>query len=613
MSLWLASAFAIASIFIWAITCTLSYKPVQFKTYFDTTGQFSRDQFEQNDRWRRVSRIGLQALGTLSIPLTSAVCTKAVVAYSQRSSNNRQPTISMRQTLVLADEGWLDLNMDESLWSHGWTDLQPAFDLVNVAMRIIKNMLPRSAGTMILTFLQAFSISILQGAFIDTISITVMTNADTDREAHVFDSSTDSILYSTVGTTLSMLSGDQDLDLLPSVIEATIAGKAGDLQPNLWLIGRNSSKLTSMDSFYSNPKRFLNSTETYEQESYNKVPYWPQTAFQVKPFFTSSLTVGTDTGILRALALRMSTSLQCQDIKHAEFPSDCNGTASLAMNFTNTQFQGGNKENLSDTDYISPIFSFHICSPGPNNWARDNDSSHSIREELYLDVQTWPSSAMETSTVPIRYNFTYHCIADSTLAYFEPMNEWNGHQVQDMVDIKANDVPHFTGLNTRSNTHELIYSPIAPGPLATPVRALFGNNTFFSSIVNANDTRGANLDVCRALRLPLTGICTTRGTYVDSDRLMCNPYNFQLGSTLYCLRPTFDDENPDNYWIPNATADSGTLAYFLYMWLQKFNNWNSTMAALTLTNFYSARAILDPSRAELLLPYSTADAKGDIL
>ena len=186
------------------------------------------------------------------------------------------------------------------------------------------------------------------------------------------------------------------------------------------------------------------------------------------------------------------------------------------------------------------------------------------------------------------------------------MNEWNGHQVQDSIDIKAKDVPHFTGPNTRSNTHGLIYSPAAPGPLATSVRALFGNNTFFNSIVNANDTRGVNLDVCRALRMPLTGLCST-------DSLMCNPYRFESGSTLRCIRPgdssslgTTEDNYPEDYGLSNATASSGTLAYFLYMWLQRFNNWNSTMAALTITNFYSARAILDPSRAREL-PYSAFD------
>ena len=111
MSLWLASSFAIASIFIWAITCTLAYKPFRFESYYDTTGRFSRGQYEQNDRWRRVSRVGLQVLGTLSTPVTSAICSRAVVVYCQRSSNKRQPAVSMRQTLVLADKGWLDLKI----------------------------------------------------------------------------------------------------------------------------------------------------------------------------------------------------------------------------------------------------------------------------------------------------------------------------------------------------------------------------------------------------------------------------------------------------------------------------------------------------------------------
>lgn len=403
-----------------------------------------------------------------------------------------------------------------------------------------------------------------------------------------------------------MLNGYQDLDL-PGVIEATIAGKAEDLQPNLWIIGQHSSNLTSMDSFYSKGRGFESDGES-QKEGYNKPLNGPQTAFQAKPFFTSSLTVGTDTGILKALALRMSTSLQCYDIIHAEFPSDCNETASLAMNFTNAQFQGVAGEYSSDAYYVAPIFSFHICSPGANNWTRDNSSSQHIREELFIDLQTWQSAATENatkkpwglaSTVPIRYNFTYRCIADSYLAYFEPMNEWNGHQVQDMVDIKAKDVLHFTGPNMGSNTHGLIYSPTAPGPLATSVRALFGNNTFFNSIVNANDTIGANLDVCRALRMPLTGLCTMRGI----DPLMCNPYPLQTGSTLPCIKPEIhnypgetEDEYSEHYGLSNSTS-SGTLAYLLYMWLQRFNNWNSTMAALTLTNFYSARAILDPSRA----------------
>ena len=188
-----------------------------------------------------------------------------------------------------------------------------------------------------------------------------MTNADSGRNSYMLYNNSNS-----VGTTLSMLNGNKDL-YLPSVIEATIAGKVEDLQPNLWIIGQNSSNLTSMNSFYSDPGRGFPSEWGSQKEGYNIPLDGPQTAFQAKPFFTSSLMVGTDTAILKALALRMSTSLQCYDIKHADFPPDCNETASLAMNFTNSQFQGVSGEYFSDTYYVAPIFSFHVCSPGANN------------------------------------------------------------------------------------------------------------------------------------------------------------------------------------------------------------------------------------------------------
>ncbi|KAL8993331.1 MAG: hypothetical protein Q9169_006418, partial [Polycauliona sp. 2 TL-2023] len=148
-----------------------------------------------------------------------------------------------------------------------------------------------------------------------------MTNADTNKYPYMlYDNykSPDPVLYRTVGTTISRLNGYEDV-YLSGVIEATIAGKAGDLQPNLWVIGQNISNLTSLDSFYISPGRSF----TPHKEGYNtEENSGPQTAFQATPFFTSSLTVGTDTGILKALALRMSTLLQCQDISHAEFPAD---------------------------------------------------------------------------------------------------------------------------------------------------------------------------------------------------------------------------------------------------------------------------------------------------
>ena len=110
LSLWLASAYVVASIFVWVITCTLSYRPIQFRTYFDTIGRYSEAQYASNDQWRRFSRVGLQMLAALGIPITSATCASAAVVYCQRSAAKEAPSITMRQMLALADKGWLDHN-----------------------------------------------------------------------------------------------------------------------------------------------------------------------------------------------------------------------------------------------------------------------------------------------------------------------------------------------------------------------------------------------------------------------------------------------------------------------------------------------------------------------
>lgn len=60
-------------------------------------------QRASNRRWR----LTLQAIGAvmavLAIPISSAICARATVAYTQIKRN-----LNLRQTLALADRGWWD-------------------------------------------------------------------------------------------------------------------------------------------------------------------------------------------------------------------------------------------------------------------------------------------------------------------------------------------------------------------------------------------------------------------------------------------------------------------------------------------------------------------------
>lgn len=111
MALWLVSTFAALTIFAWTITCVLCYKPIQFGTYYDRTGRYTRKQYDDNNRWKKLSRVLMSLLSNISIPLTSAICARAVAVYCQCCSKLRKPKLTMRQMLALADKGWTDTSV----------------------------------------------------------------------------------------------------------------------------------------------------------------------------------------------------------------------------------------------------------------------------------------------------------------------------------------------------------------------------------------------------------------------------------------------------------------------------------------------------------------------
>ena len=108
LALWLILLYAFVAILSWTITCILCYRPIGVPTYFDQFGNFTRTHYETTDNWRKAASIGLSVLGVISIPVTSAICAKAATVYCQRRSDDKAPSLSLRQMLALADKGWSD-------------------------------------------------------------------------------------------------------------------------------------------------------------------------------------------------------------------------------------------------------------------------------------------------------------------------------------------------------------------------------------------------------------------------------------------------------------------------------------------------------------------------
>ena len=111
LGLWLVLVYSILTAFTWIITCVLCYRPVTIPTYYDPDSDYTRAQYDNNDLWRRGAKVASALIGSVTIPVTSAICAKAAVVYCQKSSSPHNQVLTMRQMLALADKGWSDIQI----------------------------------------------------------------------------------------------------------------------------------------------------------------------------------------------------------------------------------------------------------------------------------------------------------------------------------------------------------------------------------------------------------------------------------------------------------------------------------------------------------------------
>ena len=112
-ALWLLFLYAIAAVPSWTVICWLSYRPIGISAYDDVRNTLftSFADWKHSDRFRRAANVGLSIIAAVGIPVTSAICAKATVIYCQMKSKGKPPSLTMRQTIALADKGWSDLGV----------------------------------------------------------------------------------------------------------------------------------------------------------------------------------------------------------------------------------------------------------------------------------------------------------------------------------------------------------------------------------------------------------------------------------------------------------------------------------------------------------------------
>ncbi|KAJ6123589.1 hypothetical protein N7471_010906 [Penicillium samsonianum] len=122
---WLVGFYTTLVLFSWIMVCLLNYRPGTIASY----------QSIQTTRHPSRTVQGGSAVSPYE-PMTSAVCSSAVVIYLQCRTDKSDPKITLRQLMVLADKGWTDVSTYFQL-STEWTRYGTPFLAWALALHLV--------------------------------------------------------------------------------------------------------------------------------------------------------------------------------------------------------------------------------------------------------------------------------------------------------------------------------------------------------------------------------------------------------------------------------------------------------------------------------------------
>ncbi|KAF1998253.1 hypothetical protein P154DRAFT_621828 [Amniculicola lignicola CBS 123094] len=134
LNLWPAVIFivyAVSTLFPWILLCILSKRPIrgppQFTSWESPEGFDLEHWYEVSRQYYTVARILHMIGAVLTIPITSAICSVAVIVYIQSGSGRTE--LNMSQLVALADQGWANPRSWTGLKQNGSRPLQIAITL----------------------------------------------------------------------------------------------------------------------------------------------------------------------------------------------------------------------------------------------------------------------------------------------------------------------------------------------------------------------------------------------------------------------------------------------------------------------------------------------------
>ena len=100
--------YATLTLFTWIVLCVASSRPIGSKLSYTDNQDYFKDVaplLAKHERILRAAQILQSVVALLTIPITSAICSMALAAYIQAGSSRTK--LNLRQTMALADQGWI--------------------------------------------------------------------------------------------------------------------------------------------------------------------------------------------------------------------------------------------------------------------------------------------------------------------------------------------------------------------------------------------------------------------------------------------------------------------------------------------------------------------------
>ncbi|KAI4646106.1 uncharacterized protein J4E79_010615 [Alternaria viburni] len=289
------------------------------------------------------------------------------------------------------------------------------------------------------------------------------------------------------------------------------------------MLSRVSSGLASISGHESQPRLWsANTTQKAADDKFSGDDVVPDSlnhwVFQrnsnstsktdpVPDFFVAGVPAGTTTGVLRQHLMRLSSSIQCQEVDPSEFPSQCPGDQPFTVSW-----------DVLDTKV-------RMCVPGDYTafpWDLSRGRQEHI-EEIHIDVNdTSIADDFDSTNLMWDTSYSIRCTATTIRGYFEMGNNWNhntygpllerwpdtaqmAEDFNDWTDTSRwgpsweavkpyvpSDIDTSFGGRTSTPQYEIGYDFEGwgiPGPLMTSALALFGNGSWLST---AADYRSEN-------------------------------------------------------------------------------------------------------------------------